>query len=493
MKERFAFLILLIVVVAGCSGSESSNTTTQSTAVDYSAPTDPNLNATAVSTSRIDLVWMGSTDNVAVTEYEVWRGTSKIAIVSAQSYSDIGLLAGTLYKYTVKAVDAAGNRSPGMNSAAVASSGTGSSVKLPQTGQTTCFDSSGGVIDCLNTGQNGELQKGVAWPTPRFTVNADTSLTDTLTGLIWAPNGNVMKSIDSSWDTDNVLADGKVTWQHALDYVSKLNAENYLGHNDWRLPNRKEIRSLVNYGQANSSAWLNTQGFANAELNFYWSSTSAADFGNNAWMISLGDGSVFEYYKTYDNCVLPVRAGDDSNAPAVLPKTGQTTCYDNSGLTINCANTGQDGDYQKGSAWPDPRFADNGNSTITDNLTGLTWSKDANAPGPSECSPGSAMDWQGALDYVACLNTHMYLGYTDWRLPDVNELESLSNEGQSGGSGVLVWLNLQGFIDVQGRYWSSTSSAYDAFYARYVHMANAMNYDESKADMNFVWPVRSGQ
>jgi len=54
-----------------------------------------------------------------------------------------------------------------------------------------------------------------------------------------------------------------------------------------------------------------------------------------------------------------------------LPKTGQTICYDTSGNVISCAGTGQDGEIQAGVAWPEPRFADNGDGTITDNLTGL--------------------------------------------------------------------------------------------------------------------------
>jgi len=53
-----------------------------------------------------------------------------------------------------------------------------------------------------------------------------------------------------------------------------------------------------------------------------------------------------------------------------LPKTGQTHCYDTAGNPIASAGTGQDGEIQTGVAWPTPRFAVNGNTTITDNLTG---------------------------------------------------------------------------------------------------------------------------
>jgi len=54
--------------------------------------------------------------------------------------------------------------------------------------------------------------------------------------------------------------------------------------------------------------------------------------------------------------------------PTQVPKTGQTTKY----------SDGDDGDLQKCVAWPDPRFTDNGDGTVTDNLTGLIWLKEAN-------------------------------------------------------------------------------------------------------------------
>ena len=61
-----------------------------------------------------------------------------------------------------------------------------------------------------------------------------------------------------------------------------------------------------------------------------------------------------------------------------VPKTGQTTCSDESGVSRPCTGTGEDGEHQKGVAWPNPRFTDNGDGTVTDNLTGLIWLKDAN-------------------------------------------------------------------------------------------------------------------
>lgn len=70
--------------------------------------------------------------------------------------------------------------------------------------------------------------------------------------------------------------------------------------------------------------------------------------------------------------------------PAPVPVTGQTTCYDTNGIEIDCAGTGQDGEYSSGVALPQPRFIDNGYGTVTDNLTDIIWLRQADCfHGPS--------------------------------------------------------------------------------------------------------------
>jgi len=141
-----------------------------------------------------------------------------------------------------------------------------SSLILPETGQTTSY----GAND------DGLLRKGVPWPSPRFTVGTDAEadcVTDNLTGLMWA------KSPDST----------KRTWAAALTYA---NDSNLCVHDDWRLPNRNELRSLVNYGESNSATWLGGEGFSNVQADQYWSSTTYAPYSAWAWTIDMGDGSV---------------------------------------------------------------------------------------------------------------------------------------------------------------------------------------------------------
>jgi len=363
-----------------------------------------------------------------------------------------------------------------------ASAYAGGVIELPQTGETKCYDSSGAEIACAGTGQDGDIQAGVAWPSPRFTDNGDQTVTDNLTGLIWAKDANLMTTRDVGFDADNIADDGKVIWLHALDYVAKLNSENYLGHNDWRLPNVNELSSLVNVDEAGVSTWLNTQGFSNVQADYYWSSSMYSGDTYSGWGVAMDYGQVKYRGKAFTYNVWPVR----SSGPSVisLPQTGQTKCNDESGTEIPCAGTGQDGDIQEGVAWPSPRFTDNGNETITDNLTGLIWAKNADIPNDYKT-------WQEALSYIASLNSSNYLGFNDWRLPNVNELRSLVNVGEVD---TYTWLNAQGFSNVESwYYWSSSTYATNKSHAWYVDMVHCYAYDTGKGDYNYVWPVRSEQ
>jgi len=176
------------------------------------------------------------------------------------------------------------------------------SVKLAQTGQTASYD--------VNTvkADDGALKLGVAWPSPRFmpiSAGTGTVITDNLTGLMWAGDPT-LSSLCSAGTT--------TTWQGALDYVVCLNSKTYLSHADWRLPNRKELRSLINYGQANTAAWLNTPGvgnpgFSNVQADYYWSSTTYAGVTSNAWGVGMGGGSVYGGGKSSGSYVWPVRSG----------------------------------------------------------------------------------------------------------------------------------------------------------------------------------------
>ena len=137
-------------------------------------------------------------------------------------------------------------------------------VDLPKTGQTTSYD----------TGDDGDLEEGVAWASPRFTDNTDGTVTDNLTGLMWTKNADLA---------------GQRTWANALAYV---NALDFAGYDDWRLANVNELESLINAEKAGSATWLNTQGFTNVQAAIYWSSTTYDNNTANAWIVHMEDGYV---------------------------------------------------------------------------------------------------------------------------------------------------------------------------------------------------------
>ncbi len=375
---------------------------------------------------------------------------------------------------------------------AIPAAAVSSVINLPETGQTTCYDAGGSVIDCATQGQtqDGAVLAGVSWPSPRFKDNRDGTITDNLTGLVWLKRANCFGRRD--WATALSDANGLADGACGLTDGSSPG--------DWRLPNVNELESLINAEVANPAAWLGdpAQGFDNVLLSSYWTATTFAELTEDAWVVSMSNGEVVGANpKVITIYVWPVRAGQtdgspDPAYPANIWKTGQTTCYDAAGSEITCAGTGQDGEIQAGVSWPAPRFKDNGDATVTDKLTGLMWTKDANAPGPPACTTATAMTWQDALDYVDCLNTNSYLGYNDWRLPNRKELHSLTDFSRFYPALPADYSAY--FTNVQrSTYWSATtvSGSYSA-YAWAVSIRRGNVSRNTKTSGNRVWPVRAG-
>ncbi len=176
--------------------------------------------------------------------------------------------------------------------------GTGSIATDPapvaKTGQTTSYA----------TGDDGDLEEGVAWPDPRWTcydaekveVNCSTGspvvVTDDLTGLMWAKN-------PSTWT-------GK-SWANA---ITECNALDLGGYTDWRLPNTKELFSLIDCGQYNP-ALPPSHPFTGVELSTdYWSSSTYAAVTTWARAVTMYGGGVRNVIKTDTQYVWPVRSGN---------------------------------------------------------------------------------------------------------------------------------------------------------------------------------------
>ena len=161
--------------------------------------------------------------------------------------------------------------------------------------------------------------------------------------------------------------------------------------------------------------------------------------------------------------------------PAAVPKTGQTTSY----------LTGDDGDYEKGVSWPNPRFTEGtgtSSNCVMDNLTGLMWLKNPDA---------LTRTWSNAAMYCEGLDgSNGRGGYADWRLPNWNELRSLID-----ASRLLPALPTgHPFINVPLDYlWSSTTYAGNMTLAWSVNPASGYVHTGAKTVKWYVWPVRGGQ
>ena len=146
---------------------------------------------------------------------------------------------------------------------------------------------------------------------------------------------------------------------------------------------------------------------------------------------------------------------------------------------------------ENGTAWPSARFVVEGGSIsncVRDQLTGLMWVRDLSTVKINGGQNGVATPWQNALDSV----NGGYCGYTDWRLPNINELKSLLNYGDKISP--ASWLNRQNFVNVLNNgYWSSTSYASDTSYAWFINFSSGFVVASSKNLNAYVWPVRRGR
>jgi hypothetical protein len=175
-----------------------------------------------------------------------------------------------------------------------------------------------------------------------------------------------------------------------------------------------------------------------------------------------------------------------------LPRTGQTVCTDAAGKIVTCAGTGQDGDKQAGNPWPVPRFTDNNNGTVTDNLTGLVWLRNANCFGGKVWADAITAA-AGLASGVCSLTDGSKVG--DWRIPNINELRSLVDYSRKtpalAAGHPFYYVHSTNAYSESYYYWSSSN----ANIASNV-VALTMNHGGTIAIQsgypNYVWPVRSG-
>jgi hypothetical protein len=252
---------------------------------------------------------------------------------------------------------------------------------LPDTGQTTSYTTTFGE------------DHDYAINTPSYTDSGDGTITDNVTGLMW-------QKVDG----------GSMSYASAITYCDNLTLANYT---DWRLPTPMEAFSIMILQNGNPA--VNTSFFLSSSTlvaEYWW--TNATQLGDNSkiWCTNAGGG-----------------IGNKPKSEAI-GEVGGTFRY-NVRAVRNIATPTTITNH----------FTDNGDGTVTDNLTQLIWQKV-----PST----TALTWDQALIYAEGLS----LGNTsDWRLPNIKELQSLNNELAASPSVFLPYFQNLGVKN----YWSSTT------------------------------------
>jgi hypothetical protein len=165
---------------------------------------------------------------------------------------------------------------------------------LPSTGQTKCWDFNAeeGIwvqVECGQSNCDGQdAQKAAGCSQGRFVDNGDGTVTDTCTNLMWQQ------------DTADVSLDGQVdgpgdslAWCNAVTYCETLEFASY---DDWRLPNIKELQSIVDYGRTDPCI----DPIFEALPEYYWSSSTMQETPDNGWGVGFTNGYVGVRTKTGD-------------------------------------------------------------------------------------------------------------------------------------------------------------------------------------------------
>lgn len=258
-----------------------------------------------------------------------------------------------------------------------AQSTTKSMLRLPDTGQKNSY---------TNTfGEDNDYSINL----PFYIDNKNGTITDTITGIMWQ-------------QTDG----GEMTVENATIYCDTLTLG---GYTNWRLPNAHEGYSILNL--QNNNPALDILYFTKTAAEYWWTSDQQANDATKIWVTNAG-GGIGNHLKTETISAggtkkFHVRAVRDVTTPTVITN----------------------------------HFTDNGNGTITDNLTNLVWQKNPFA---------DSLSWENALKYADTLSLG---GIGKWRLPNIKELQSINDE-----SIVSPSINTNFFPNIGvKKYWASTT------------------------------------
>jgi hypothetical protein len=311
---------------------------------------------------------------------------------------------------------------------------------------------------------------------PSYKNNGDGTITDGVTGLMWE-------------QTTDKNGDGTINYYDKLTYAEALAAASSCktgGYADWRLPSIKELYSLIMYYGAESNPRATLQG------------TSVPFIHTSYFAFGYGDLNAGEHGGTINERLIDAQYATSSIYVSTTMNGMQTM------FGVNFADGRIKGYpannrkkyyvlYVRGNtAYGTNQFADNGNGTITDRATGLMWMQNDN---------GSAVSWENALGYA---ENFSFAGYSDWRLPDVKELQGIVDYTRSpattGSAAIYPLFNCTQMTNEAGvkdypYYWSNTTfcskSTAEGRAACYVSFGRAMGFMGSWIDVHGAGAQRS--
>ena len=318
--------------------------------------------------------------------------------------------------------------------------GTALSYPVVDTGQVTCYNGSVAAIDCPARdaaffGQDAHYT-GLQ---PGYTENGDGTVTDNNTGLMWQQDPGE-----------------KMTWEKAVAGAAGFNLA---GYNDWRLPTIKELYSLILFSGIDPSGYEgnDTSGLTPFIDTDYFD----FEYGNPA----DGDRIIDSQWATATKYVSTTMNGNDTMF-GVNFADGRIKGYGTDPMPGETEGNEFFVIYVRGNEdYGFNEFKDNGDGTITDRATGLMWMQRDSGYFAAGSRFDGSMNWEESLEWAEELT---YAGYSDWRLPNAKELQSIVDYTRSPSTTASAAIDpmflCSVIIDEGGDtdypfYWTSTTHA----------------------------------
>ena len=340
----FLLLAFLVLGIKGCGGGDSGNGSNGGNGGNTPPVADAGPDQSVKTGSLVVLNGSGSSDADDDPLTYIWSFTSNPGSATLSNSTAVNptftpSVDGT---YVLSLVVNDGTVDSAADTVAI---NTVTPVPLPDTGQTTCYDAAGNVINCSGTGQDGEYPMNAM----SFTDNGDGTITDNVTGLMWPKQND---GVAYNWYEASGIYNATYN-PTSIDVCGSLNAG---GYTDWHLPSAIELMSIAMHESYNPA--IDTKYFPNIVAHSHISSTPGARL-STSWSVSYYLGGAQAVGKIHDGYVHCVR----------------------------------------GNQYPSSHFHDKEDGTILDIATGLVWQKQ---------DTGTKRTWEQALIYCEGLDIAGY-------------------------------------------------------------------------------------